>query len=405
MPFLNYSSDSIYSDTKGSESAKVLIPKPKKFTPYRHSSPPVYDCSSPPSIKDINGNPTEYFEIGKEVEGNHFIGKKSSKTKLERRYSPEYFALTVDENNLPREAITKTRKQEYSKHRHYSPVLFRRDTDKTTTVPPQRHSSLSNNLPKRSNSANQESRREFISDPIPIDLHGVHSGFIDLKKSPTSKPIPLINEPSEKAASPQVSPSVRLRNKKTNSPKGNSRRRGVVWDSGSNNQSVTISSPVLISHQVIQSGVQDPASHKINPRAIEEQEELLRKLQLQSESSKTLNRGKQRNKQEQICSQQEVLPHTSASSKMAERIQRTIKALYSSNVNPRKNSFDLLDEDLTDKEPIKAKSVTMLQEEEFMLEPCNGNKLGDSLKRRLSVLSSLIRIYLLLRFLFWLDIS
>ena len=124
-------------------------------------------------------------------------------------------------------------------------------------------------------------------------------------------------------------------------------RHGVVWSADENNKSGSdlISNPILVSHPSLRIGNE--------PRSTEEQQDLLRKLaesQISSAPPKTggdTNNNGPRSKQVRRAFTLERLRDSSSKSrppisgsKMATRIQRTIKALYDS-----RRSFEKLEEE------------------------------------------------------------
>jgi len=214
--------------------------------------------------------------------------------------------------------------------------------------------------------AEQRRRRSLklatISSPQPLDLHGIPNGLQDIVPKSEEHAVQRRQKHSSPLASEEKA-------KKT-------RRRGLVLDGASEPavcSSITVSGPVLISHSAPQASddnVIDMSQLKL--RSSEEQTRLTKQfastenLALCGDSengdssppkSKSKAKSAKANKPKPKAVQQlkdgdyYSRSSGSASGRMADKIQRTIRALYDSNTT-RRRSFERLtdDEEVDEKE-------------------------------------------------------
>lgn len=213
-----------------------------------------------------------------------------------------------------------------------------------------------------------------ISSPQPLDLHGIPNGLLDIDAAPTADQPILVRR--QKRSSPVASDDKTKRN----------RRRGLILEQDSvestNSVTLEISDPVLISHEskeAIADNIIDISQLKLRTR--EEQDIVSKKftstenltlispatsltdlhtIELNGKSKLKTKQEKLKKKPKPKAIQQlkdsEPNNRTGSSGRMADKIQRTIKALYDGNL-ARRQSF----EKLTDEED--------LDEDKNMLKP------------------------------------
>ena len=184
-----------------------------------------------------------------------------------------------------------------------------------------------------------------ISSPQPLDLHGLPNGLDDIE-SPQVNLVPV--QRRTKGDSP-----TKLAEVKKN------RRRGVVLTEAVSDQSsefaLVISAPLET----------EQGNTEIKPRTIAEQRILMRELAKasnvpfelpDSDSEKNRNWAKPKPRSVEVLNDLPPRPRASSGGKMADKIQRTIRALYDGN-SSRRASMERLDGEMSDDESMKLKPM------------------------------------------------
>lgn len=273
MPFHNYSSAFLRTKSKDQQ--------------LRHSSPAAYGRVNEPNGNGLKNNHSDLEKtdiLPQEDHSKSGKGNKKDKSKNQR--------LPFRSNSNPTYFDDFSKSPEISK-KNRSPLFYRRQSSGSGSV--NSTSSKSSPLLKHSNSSTAKSCTSIPSDTpsIVIDKPPVHS----------SKGSPLTG--------------VKLRSKPAGSPKGGRRRQGFVLDANT-----TISSPVLISHEIV------AGDSKVKLRDIEQQGEAL-----------TIFTTPPIDDKQKTTDKAQIEAPSGVGSRMAERIQRTIRALYTSNSSSPKKTY------------------------------------------------------------------